>query len=380
MARDPHPWLYEVSDAPHGGGDLPDGVLDLSASIAPLGPSPQAIAAARGAPIERYPSRRAGALVRAVAAELGVAEERVVAGPGAADLLLRVALAHLRPGDVALLVAPRFGEYARAALGCGARLVTWTASAGDGFRMDVGNVAALARDSDAALGFFARPANPTGVPVPLEAVLELVASTPRTTWVIDEAFLDFCDDRRSAAGGEAVVIRSLTKDLALPGLRVAAVDAPVHVAEALRALTPPWCVSSAGIAAAVAGLADTVHRRATRDASTRGRLALLAALRALGLQVTDAAANYVCALVGDEDAACDAIRAHGVHVRPCGDLGMPGWIRVGVPHPEQLDRTVAAVTAGLQSRVADTPEPRLSTASPAPAAVSVPPRLGGAQQ
>jgi hypothetical protein len=101
MPREPHPWLYAVSDAPHGGVGG-EGVLDLSASIAPLGPSRLAIEAARAAPIDRYPSRRAGALVRAVAAELEVDEARVVAGPGAADLLLRVALAHLSPGDTAV--------------------------------------------------------------------------------------------------------------------------------------------------------------------------------------------------------------------------------------------------------------------------------------
>lgn len=347
MARDPHPWLRDVADAPHGGGELPDGTLDLSASIAPLGPSPHAIAAAREAPIDRYPSRRAGALVRAVASELGVDERRVLAGPGAADLLLRVALAHLRPGDVALLVAPCFGEYARAALACGARLVTWNAPESSGFQLDVAAVADAARRSDAAVGFLARPANPTGVPVPLEAVLDLVAATPRTTWVLDEAFLDFCDDRRSAAGSDAVVLRSLTKDLALPGLRVAALDAPPHVTDALRALTPPWCVSSAGIAAAVAGLADTAHRDATREASTSGRVALQATLHGLGLRVTEAAANYVCGWVGDETAACEAILRHGVRVRPCADLGMPGWIRIGVPHPDELARTTGALTAAL---------------------------------
>ena len=322
-------------------------MLDLSASIAPLGPSPLAVAAAREAPIDRYPSRRARALVHAVADELGVDERRVLAGPGAADLLLRVALAHLRPGDVALLVAPCFGEYARAALACGARVVTWTAPEPDGFRLDVAAVAEAARRSDAALGFLARPANPTGVPVPLEAILELVEATPHTTWVLDEAFLDFCDDRRSAAGGDAVVLRSLTKDLALPGLRVGALDAQARVTEALRALTPPWCVSAAGIAAAVAGLGDTAHRAATRDASTSGRDALQATLRELGLRTTDAAANYVCAEVVDEPAAYEAILRHGVRVRPCADLGMPGWIRIGVPHPDDLSRTTAALTAAL---------------------------------
>ncbi|HXA28306.1 MAG TPA: histidinol-phosphate transaminase [Candidatus Angelobacter sp.] len=347
MPREPHPWLYEVGEAPHGGAGG-EGLLDLSASIAPLGPSPHAVEAARAAPIDRYPSRRAGALVRAVAAELGVAEERVVAGPGAADLLLRVALAHLRPGDTAVLVAPCFGEYARAALACGARLETWSAAAQDGFALDVDAVASLCLRTGAAVGFLARPANPTGVPVPREQVLALLAATPETTWVLDEAFLDFCDDRRSAAGSDALVLRSLTKDLALPGLRVAAVDAPPRVAEALRALTPPWCVSTAGIAAAVAGLADTAHREATRGASTRGRESLHVALRDLGLRTTHAAANYVCAEVGDDEAACAAIAERGVRVRPCADLGLPGWIRVAVPHPDDLDHAVSALRTALE--------------------------------
>jgi histidinol-phosphate/aromatic aminotransferase/cobyric acid decarboxylase-like protein len=347
MPRDPHPWLYEVDDAPHGGVGG-EGLLDLSASIAPLGPSPHAVSAARAAPIGVYPSRRAGALVRVVAAELRVDEARILAGPGAADLLLRVALAFLRPGDAALVVAPCFGEYARAALACGARVVTWTAREDDGFALSVSAVATLARDVDAAVGFLARPANPTGVQVRREAVLDLVAATPRTTWVIDEAFLDFCDDRRSAAGGDAVVLRSLTKDLALPGLRVAALDAPPHVVTALRALTPPWCVSTTAIAAAVAGLADVAHRNATREASTAGRVALRNSLTALGFLVTDAAANYVCARVGDENAACAAIASHGVRVRPCADLGMPGWIRIGVPHPSDIARVCDALTAALQ--------------------------------
>jgi len=344
MPREPHPWLAAVGDAPHGGGGG-EGLLDLSASIAPLGPSPAAVAAAREAPIDRYPSRRAGRLVEAVAAELDVPRERVVAGPGAADLLLRVALAHLRPGDTALVVAPCFGEYARAALACGARVVRWEAPEPGGFGLSVGAAAEAAVACGAALGFLARPANPTGVAVPREAVLELVAATPEMTWVVDEAFLDFCDDRRSVAGGDAVSLRSLTKDLALPGLRVAAVDAPPRVAEALLALTPPWCVSTAAIAAGCAGLADTAHREATRRASTEGRVALSAALRGLGLRVTDAAANYVCAHVGDDAAATAAMRAQGVLVRPCSDLGLPGWIRIGVPHPADLARTVDALQA-----------------------------------
>src|SRR5207245_3940054 len=96
-----------------------------------------------------------------------------------------------------------------------------------------------------------------------------------------------------------------------------------------------------------AGLGAAAHREVTRAASTRGRLALHAALGALGLRLTMAAANYVCAEVGDDEAAGAAIAVHGVRARPCADLGLPGWVRVAVPHPDDLDRTVAALSAAL---------------------------------
>jgi histidinol-phosphate aminotransferase len=285
--------------------------------------------------------------VEAAAELLGVDPERVVAGPGAAELLLRTALVHLRPGDTALVVGPCFGEYRRAAAACGARTVAWEAGPADGFALDPGAVAAAARRAGAALGILARPQNPTGVLSPAAAVAGLAAATPGTTWVVDEAFIGLCDDPRSTAGSEVVTVRSLTKELALAGLRVGVADAPPPVARALRALAPPWCVSAPAIAAAVAGLADRGHRAATRAAVRHGRAALTATLRALRLQVADAAANYVCAEAGDAPGFCAALAASGVVARDCADLGLPGWVRLAVPPPAELARVLAALGAAV---------------------------------
>src|SRR2546428_10434044 len=115
-----------------------------------------------------------------MAGELGLDAERVVAGAGAADLVMRVFAAHLRPGDVAVVVAPCFGEYARAARATGATAVFWNAPPQSGFAVDPVAVATLARDHRAALGVLARPANPTGVAVALQEVATLVAEAPRT--------------------------------------------------------------------------------------------------------------------------------------------------------------------------------------------------------
>src|SRR5207237_641772 len=73
--RGPHPWLDGVARVGHGGAAAA-GMLDLSASLAPLGPSPAALAAARDSDPIRYPAADAAPLVAAAAALLGVGGER----------------------------------------------------------------------------------------------------------------------------------------------------------------------------------------------------------------------------------------------------------------------------------------------------------------
>jgi len=352
VPREPHPWLAGITPVPHGG--MAPGLLDLSASIAPLGPSPAALAAAGLARLDAYPPLDADPLQAAAASELGVDRERVVCGAGAADLLMRAALAHLGPGDVALLVAPCFGEYARAVAACGATAVRWTAPEEDRFALDAHAVAAAAQAAGAVVGMLARPANPTGVDVPLWQLRRLLEATPATTWIVDEAFVGLADDPSSAAGGDAVVVRSLTKELAIPGLRAGIADAPVASARAMRALAPPWCVSAPAIAAAVAGLGDRDWRARTREAVRRGRAELERGLRDMGIQLTRAVANFVCARPPCPAGVLAAeMAAHGVAIRTCDDLGLVGWVRIAVPPADRigdvLDAAGTAIAVGARA-------------------------------
>ena len=344
MPADPHPWLLGVPAATHG-GSAPSGMLDLSASIAPLGPSAAAVAAAARACIAAYPNATAEPLVHAAAAELGVDAARVAPGAGAADLLLRAVLAHVSPGEAVMIVTPCFGEYRRVVGAAGATVVEHRLQ-GPGFGLDAAALARQAQRAGAVAGLVATPANPTGVAAGADAIRELVQAAPATRWIVDEAFVGLADDRRSAAGGDAVVVRSLTKELALPGLRVGVADAPPASAEAMRALAPPWCVSAPALTAATAGLADTAHRAATREAVARGRAGLEAVLDAAAVERTPAAANWVCFRPPAGTASCRAaLWAEGIVVRDCEDLGLAGWLRMAVPPPAELER-VAAVLGG----------------------------------
>src|SRR5207249_2771713 len=68
----------------------------------------------------RYPGDDEAPLRRGLAQLAGVTAAQVVLGNGSAELLWLIALAVLEPGDRCAVVAPTFGEYARAARVMGA--------------------------------------------------------------------------------------------------------------------------------------------------------------------------------------------------------------------------------------------------------------------
>ncbi len=112
--------------------------------------------------------------------------------------------------------------------------------------------------------------------MPLQA---LAARHPATTFVVDEAFADFIEGYRSLAerpAANVIVVRSLTKFYAIPGLRLGYAVADPAIAERIRSQIPPWSVNVLAQEAAVALLADEEYARRSiaivaRAASAAGR-------------------------------------------------------------------------------------------------------------
>ncbi len=162
----------------------------------------------------------------------------------------------------------------------------------------------------------------------------------------DEAFYPLATGAWTRGDAGAVVVGSLTKVFACPGLRLGYVLAPdAHLAERLRRRQPRWSVN--GIAAA---LVPELLERADLPAWSRAiadlRTQLVDVLHAHELRPRPSDAPFV--LVDRAAGLRDRLAPLGIVVRDCTSFGLPDCARIAVPDPdglERLDRALNAVAA-----------------------------------
>jgi len=335
-----------------------DDLLDFSANINPLGmplSGQEALGRAMQA-LADYPDPDCTALRAEVGHVLAVAPERVLAGNGAEQLIWW--LPRLVQASRVVVTAPCYLDHWRAAGAWGLEILPVDQRAGTDFEVDLPALAAMAVAGD--LVWLGHPNNPTGRLLDLDALAAAAAARPDVWWALDEAFIDFVDGAASGVAlglNNVVVVRSLTKFFAIPGLRLGyAVLAP-DLAAAGRRLLPAWSVSTPAQRVGAALLADpglAEFTARTRRLVRTQRAWLAAGLRRLGARVVDGSANYLLWRLPESappgaEVADALLRRRHIAVRACNDYrGLDArWLRVAVRTPAENQRLLAALAAVL---------------------------------
>jgi histidinol-phosphate/aromatic aminotransferase/cobyric acid decarboxylase-like protein len=326
-------------------------VLDFSVNTNPYGPCPAVAEAIKAVRFDRYPDPRATRVRAALASALDLTADEVVLGAGAADLLWTAARALLPPGSRALVVEPTFCEFRAAALAAGAQVDAWSAEERDGFRIDIDAVArAVWRCRPAAL-YLCVPNTPTGASVPASEIAAMARALPEVTLVLDQSFLSLGDrfaDAAVAMPGNVVRIRSLTKDHAIPGVRVGYALAHPDLALRMTAQQPAWGTSAHAQAAALAALRaqEFVAESRTKLAIDRARTS--AELAALGLAPLPSTAPFLMVRVPRASELRDRLLArHQIAVRACDSFGLPDFMRLAARPAFDSARLCAALSREL---------------------------------
>jgi histidinol-phosphate/aromatic aminotransferase/cobyric acid decarboxylase-like protein len=323
-----------------------DDVLDLSVNTNPYGPCRAVVDAVRAAAIERYPDPTAWAARAAIADAIGSSPERVVLGNGAVDLLWTLVRALLTPGRMAVVVQPAFSEFEAAVEAAGGRAVSWRAHAADGFAVDLDAVERVVRRAEAALVYLCTPANPTGVAIEAAAIERFAAALPSATVVLDESFVllsQRADDHRYAMPDNVMRLRSMTKDHALPGVRVGYLVAREDLAVRVERARPPWTTSAFAQAAAVAAARQRAFVDDSRVRVLADRVRITGALRALGFDPMESSTLFFLVPVRAASAArARMLVRHRLLVRDCTSFGLGGHVRVCARPAKDDGRIVAA--------------------------------------
>lgn len=335
-----------ASGAPVVHGGAPAGWLDFSANLNPCG-VPEAVArAVAKADYDIYGALDPRPAEEHLARDAGVDASQLLLTAGAGEGLRLLAEALLTPGDTALIVGPTYGEYARlVALRSGA--ATEIRAEQPDFRPPIDRLlGALAADRP-RLVFLCDPNNPTGArPSDSELSAIVGALHPRTVLAVDQSFAMFAASGSPPsgliAGGQVALVRSLTKSLAAPGLRIGYVLAAPELIEAMRHRREPWPLGAHAIAAAAAASWRLSESCLRRIHEWRARLAT--GLAALGLHPLTGEANFLLVEAGAGAGALIAgLAAERIALRPCVSFGLPNHIRVAVRPPDEQDRLLAAL-------------------------------------
>ena len=200
-------------------------------------------------PLNRYPEVRPQKLQASLAMRFGCAREKLLVTRGSSEAIDLLVRTFCRAGqDSVLTTSPSFSMYRHYAEVQGANIIEVATPAEQDFAIDVDAVLAACDDSTRLI-FLCSPNNPTGTTLPRPQLERLLRDRgDRSAVVIDEAYVEFGDSPSVIELLEKypnlLVLRTLSKALALAGARCGAVIGPEPVIRMLSAVQSPYALAT----------------------------------------------------------------------------------------------------------------------------------------
>jgi len=275
-------------------------ILDFSASINPLG-APENIRKIISRSVENlvhYPDPHAGSLLSHLAAILGVEKSQLLVANGSTEIIY--ALPRALKVKRAVIPAPSYSDYQRAAELYGLEVLFLPLSEDNDFQVDFSGLADCLRDGD--LVFLGRPNNPTGISFEEHKLLDLVDRFPGVFFAVDESFFEFIDGESSLISNDMapnlIVFRSLTKFYAIPGLRLGFAGAVSELMDRLNEQISPWTVNTIAQAVGESVTGNSDYGQTSRSYVNDRRVELFTSLSGIpGLKVFPGEANFLLAKI-----------------------------------------------------------------------------------
>jgi histidinol-phosphate aminotransferase len=300
-----------------------------------------------------YPEPRPFELQRRLAAYYGVGVEKLLVTRGSSEAIDVAIRGFCRPGiDGIVICPPTFGMYEVYGQIQGARIRAIPLLREQDYRLDVEGLLGGWADTDRVL-FLCSPNNPTGNLLAEEEIARLAAELQgRACLVLDAAYAEFADADSSLRLLErfdnVIVLRTLSKAMALAGVRCGVLLGPPQIVDLLSCVLPPYtfpvpCAEAVERCLEPANKAEW-QRRVGSLKTERGRLAAGLARAPRISRVWPSEANFILVETNDPRRLVAAARSGGVMIRDFSwDPWLPGCVRITIGTPEQNDQLLRAL-------------------------------------
>ena len=359
MSLRPRPEVENLEASFHGGlnqaeleaiGLKPETVLDFSVCSNPFLPPPGVSRVLDTIAVNRYPDSETTELRQCLSEKLGIAPGNIIAGSGTVELIRLIALTYFGHGDCVLVLEPTFGEYRVACQIAGAEIIDYRAGEEVHFKPGIEEIVDLVKQHHPRGVFICNPNNPTGQYLTRGEIESVLDACEDGLLILDEAYVSFAEGNWSSLDliyrGNTVIVRSMTKDYALAGLRLGYAVGSEDIISALRRVRPPWNVNAVAQKAGIIALNDRDYLERCNADIRQAKQFLVDELHRLGFTLIPSKANFFLVKVNSAPDFRTALLRHGMVVRDCTSFGLPGYVRIAprtMPECKKLITTIEAL-------------------------------------
>jgi histidinol-phosphate aminotransferase len=320
-------------------------IVKLNTNENPYPPSPKAMEALQNIDadaLRRYPDPFAIEFCQAVSDVLDVPTDWVIVGNGSDDVLNVLVRACAEGHDRTVVYPmPTYVLYPTLSAMQPAKVIEIPYP--ENFQLPIADLV----KANGAITFIASPNAPSGHPVPLDDLWELVRQVSGIV-AIDEAYVDFAESSALPLVKEfenVIVLRTLSKGYSLAGLRLGFGVANPNLLAGLFKVKDSYNIDAIAIAVGAAAMRDQDYMKACAEKVKISRAKLTADLRNLGFKVIDSHGNFVLATppLGNAEFIYLALKERGILVRYFKQARLDDKLRITVGTDEQNQELLEAL-------------------------------------
>ncbi|MFZ8805547.1 MAG: histidinol-phosphate transaminase [Candidatus Calescibacterium sp.] len=279
-----------------------------------------------------YPDTDNKILKEKIAKYISVSVDNIQYFNGSDSALEYICRAYIDNKDKVIIVSPTYDNFRIYVEACGGVIKRYYNS--NPFTKDIDKLAKFIKEIKPKMLYLVNPNNPTGVLYDKEEIEFLIKRFPRTLFVIDEAYYEFCG--RTVVElvnnfSNIIITRSFTKAFGLGAFRLGYVIADKNIIDVLNKIRVGKGINTFAQIAGIIALDNKEYMEKYVEEVNKSKEYLNKKLKELGVQVIITPANFILVRCKKPSYIVAELEKHNVFVRDLSHLpSLENYIRITV--------------------------------------------------